>query len=167
MRNASITIIALGTAVLLTGCVTPPMGPEVNVIPGPHKSFAEFQQDQAACEDYANRQVAGGAQAANNRAVGAAAIGTGLGAAIGAATGGGRSTATGAAIGAIVGTAAGSNISARAQYRLQRRYDMAYVQCMSARGNEVPGYGASPRGYGPPPPPAGYPPPPPPGSGGY
>ncbi len=153
MRKASVTILAVGATLLLTGCVTPPMGPEVSVMPGPHKSFAEFQRDQAACEDYASQQVAGGAEAANNRAVGAAVIGTALGAAVGAAAGGGRSTATGAAIGGVVGTAEGSNMSARAQYHLQRRYDMAYVQCMSARGNEAPGYGAPPPGYGPPPPP--------------
>jgi hypothetical protein len=153
MRKANITIVALGTAVLLAGCVTPPVGPEISVMPGAHKSFAEFQQDQATCEGYASNQVAGGVEAANNRAVGAAVIGTALGAAVGAAAGGGRSVGTGAAVGGVIGTATGANISGRAQYQLQRRYDMAYAQCMSAQGNQVPGYGAPPPGYGPPPPP--------------
>jgi uncharacterized protein YcfJ len=155
MREASIAVLAIASAALLTGCVTPPMGPDISVMPGTHKSFAEFRQDQVACEDYASDQVAGGAEAANNRAVGTAVIGTALGAVIGAATGGGRSTATGAAIGGTVGTLSGANQSARAQYHLQRRYDMAYVQCMTARGNQAQGYGGPPPGYGPPPP-SGY-----------
>jgi hypothetical protein len=54
----------------------------------------------------------------------------------------------------------------------QRRYDMAYIQCMYAGGNQVPvpgrsGYGAAPSttpGSAPAPPPAGTPPPPPPGT---
>ncbi len=158
MRKTNFAIVALGMAVLLAGCVTPPMGPEIPVMPGPNKSFSEFQQDQAACENYASNQVAGGAEAANNRAVGAAVVGTALGAAVGAAAGGGRAVGTGAAVGGVLGTATGANISGRAQYRLQRRYDMAYAQCMSAHGNQVQGFSRGP-GYGPPP---GYPPPPPP-----
>ena len=152
-------LAAMTVALLLSGCVTTPMGPSIGVTPGHGKSFEAFQRDQYECEDYASRQVEGGAERANQRAVGTAVIGTALGAAIGAATGGGRSTATGAAIGGTVGTVAGANQSARAQYGLQRRYDIAYAECMSAKGNE-PGYGGRPRGYGPPP---GYPPQPPPG----
>jgi hypothetical protein len=60
------------------------------------------------------------------------------------------------------------------QVSAQKRYDMAYMQCMYAQGNQIPvvnrpGYsspaGASPATTGtisqPPPPPAGTPPPPP------
>jgi hypothetical protein len=43
---------------------------------------------------------------------------------------------------------------------LQQRYNMAYEQCMSTKGDRMPG----PRRYPPPPPPGyGPPPPPPPG----
>ena len=50
----------------------------------------------------------------------------------------------------------------------QRRYDMAYMQCMYAEGNQVPVPGGEFQSVGTPPrkvptPPAGSPPPPPPG----
>ena len=159
MRKSLGVLTVTAAALMLSGCVTPPMGPSIGVTPGKGKSFEAFQRDQYECEDYASRRVEGGAERANQRAVGTAVVATALGAAIGAATGGGRSTATGAAIGGTVGTVAGANQSAHAQYGLQRRYDIAYAECMSAKGNE-PGYGGRRRGYGPPP---GYPPPPPPG----
>ena len=163
MRRSIGILTTLSAALLLSGCVTAPMGPSIGAMPPQGKSFDRFQREQYACEDYASDRVAGGAERANQRAVGTAVIATALGAAIGAATGGGRSTATGAAIGGTVGTVAGANQSARAQYGLQRRYDMAYAECMEAKGNEVGGSGPRHRRYGPPPPPQGYPPPPPPG----
>jgi hypothetical protein len=141
---------------MLAGCVTEPTGPSIAVMPSPNKPFSVFQDDQAACKDYASQQVAGGAEKANNRAVETAAIGTILGAGLGAATGGGRGAGVGAGMGAVVGTAAGSGPADMSQYSLQRRYDIAYAQCMYARGNQVPGYGyAAPA----PPPPPAYPPP--------
>jgi hypothetical protein len=135
-------------------------------MPAANKPFAEFQQDDLACQDYAHQRVAGGAEAANNKSLGEAIIGTALGAGLGAAVGGGRGATIGAASGAVVGTAAGSDTSAHAQYGMQQRYNICYAQCMSSKGNVVQmgeaGYGG-PRGYNPPPP-YGYPaPPPPPG----
>jgi hypothetical protein len=155
--------IALATvAITLSGCVTPPMGPTIPVTPAANKPFAAFQQEDMACQDYANRTVAGGAEAANNKSVSEAIIGTALGAGLGAAVGGGRGAAIGAASGAVVGTAVGSNTSAHAQYSLQQRYNIAYAQCMSSKGNQVQwGPGGYRRGYYPPPPPGYYPPPPP------
>jgi uncharacterized protein YcfJ len=129
-------------------------------MPGQSKSLDAFQQDEAACEDYASRRVAGQAEAANNTALGEGLLGTALGAGLGAAVGGGRGAAIGAASGAVVGTAAGANTSAYAQMSLQQRYDMAYAQCMKTKGNNVPGP-RRPRRYPPPPPPGYYPPPPP------
>jgi len=142
------------------------MGPTVPVMPGPNKSLQAFQQDETVCEDYASRRVAGGAEAANNTAIGEGILGTVLGAGLGAAVGGGRGAAIGAASGAVVGTAVGSNTSASAQFTLQQRYDMAFAQCMSTKGDQVP-RPRHPRRYPPPgyypPPPGVYPPPPPPG----
>ena len=160
MRRSVGVLTVMAGALLLSACVTPPMGPSIGAMPGQGKSFAAFERDQYECEDYAYRQVEGEADAANRRAVGTAVVGTALGAAIGAAAGGGRRVGTGAAIGGTVGTVAGANQSAYAQHGIQRRYDIAYVQCMSAKGNEVPGYGGPGPGYGPE---RGYPPPPPPG----
>lgn len=158
--------------IMLSGCVTPPLGPTVPVMPGRNKDFTVFQQDDAACQDYARQRTTGGAQSANNKAVTEGILGTALGAGLGAAVGGGRGAAIGAASGAVVGTAVGANTSARSQHGLQRQYDIAYAQCMSSRGNQVDyglpdyryrrayRYGPPPGAY--PPPSDAYPPPPPP-----
>jgi len=161
ITRAIVLTTALATA--LSGCVTPPMGPTIPVMPGPNKSLQAFQADETTCEGYASQRVAGQAQAANNTALGEGLLGTALGAGLGAAVGGGRGAAIGAASGAVVGTAVGANTSAGAQMSLQQRYDIAYAQCMQTRGNKVP----HPRrpAYPPPPPPPypyPYPPPPPP-----
>jgi uncharacterized protein YcfJ len=166
------TATGLAAVLALSACAAPPMGPTVAVMPGPNKPFDVFQQDQALCKDYANQQVAGGAERANNQALGGAVIGTLLGAGLGAAIGGGRGAAIGAASGAVVGTGYGMSSSAYANMPIQQRYDVAYSQCMYSRGNQVPGYyyqappsapPPPPRRAAPPPPPPGAPPPPPPG----
>ena len=164
MRKSVTRIAAIGVVALLAGCAMEPRGPSVRVFPPPYKPFEVFEQDQDVCEDYAHRQIAGGAEAANSRAVGTAAIGTALGLALGAATGDGRAASFGAAGGAAVGSTIGANQSERANFSLQRRYDIAYAQCMYAKGNQVPGYNR----FAPPPPPPGGPggPPPPPPRGG-
>ena len=110
-------------------------------MPGPGKSFEAFTFDQAGCKQYAESSVAGQAQNANNRAVGAAAIGTVLGAGLGAAIGGGRGAAIGAGSGAIAGTGVGMGSSSNEQYGIQQQYDNAFAQCMYSKGNMVPGYG--------------------------
>lgn len=149
----------LAPLLVLNACATEPLGPTVAVMPAPGKPFDVFQGDQAVCKQYASSQVQGGAQQANNRQVGTAVIGTLLGAGLGAAVGGGRGAAIGAGAGAVGGTAVGAGPSGRAQYSLQQQYNLAYSQCMSSRGNQLPGY----RPPGPPPPSyAPYPPPPPP-----
>jgi hypothetical protein len=126
---------------VLSGCAQTPLGPTVQVMPGPGKSFEAFTFDQAGCKQYAESSVAGQAQNANNRAVGAAAIGTVLGAGLGAAIGGGRGAAIGAGSGAIAGTGVGMGSSSNEQYSIQQQYDNAFAQCMYSKGNMVPGYG--------------------------
>jgi hypothetical protein len=153
-------LVTTALAAVLSGCVTPPMGPTIPVMPGPNKSLQAFQQDENTCEGYASQRVAGAAEAANNQALGTGVLTTALGAGLGAAVGGGRGAAIGAASGAVVGTGIGANTSAGAQYGIQQRYDMAYAQCMQTRGDKVP-HPHRPRMY-PPPPPYPYPPPPPP-----
>jgi hypothetical protein len=152
------------------------------VLPGTGKNFEEFQANDAVCRQWALQQTgttpnrAGAASTVTGAAVGAV-VGAGLGAAIGAAAG---SPATGAAVGAGVGVLGGTSVGAGNAYgagvSVQRRYDNAYVQCMYAKGNQVPvprgsqpAYTSSPAPPPPPPPPgvppppAGTPPPPPPG----
>jgi outer membrane lipoprotein SlyB len=146
-KHKSLAVLAAG--LLLTGCATTPTGPMVRVMPAPNKPFEVFAQEQTDCEHYASDQVAGGAQAANNRALGATALGAVLGLGVGAATGSGRAATVGAATGGAIGAALGANQSSYASYSLQRRYDIAYSQCMYAKGNYVPGMMAAT----PPPPP--------------
>jgi hypothetical protein len=157
---------------LLGGCATMPSGPTVAVYPGPGKPFEVFQADDYACRQWADQQIGGTSpsQAANQNLASGAVVGTlvgaGLGAAIGAATGNvGAGAAIGAGAGLLTGTATASGPAASSGYMLQRRYDIAYQQCMYAKGNQIPGvrparaYGPPPPAYGPPP---GYGPPPPP-----
>src|SRR5579864_5951444 len=160
MRTRTI-VATTALAALLAGCVTQPTGPTIPVMPGPNKSLEAFQADESVCEQYASQRVAGGAEAANNTAVGEAVLGTALGAGLGAAIGGGRGAAIGAASGAVVGTGVGANTSGWAQMSLQQRYDISYAQCMQTKGDNVPGPRRPRRP--PPPPPGYYPPPPPPG----
>ncbi len=157
---------------LLGGCATMPTGPTVTVYPGPGKPFEVFQADDYACRQWAEQQIGGASpsQTANQNLATGAAVGTlagaGLGALMGSASGhAGAGAAIGAGAGLLTGTAVASGPAASSGYQLQRRYNAAYMQCMYAKGNQVPG--ARPvRAYGPPPPPPGYgPPPPPPGYG--
>lgn len=167
---------------LFAGCVHVPAGPNVMVLPGAGKDFDQFSVDDAVCRDWAARQIGVRAsRAANDTAVATAAAGTVLGAATGAAIGAASGNpATGAAVGAGAGLLGGSLVGASSaeevHWTMQRRYDVAYVQCMYAKGNQVPvprgsrarsGYGPPPpprgRGTSIPPPPPGAPPSPPPG----
>lgn len=137
--------VSAGILALLAGCAATPFGPTVQVMPGPGKSFEVFQIDQANCKSYAADQVRGQADAANQRAAGAAVLatvlGAGLGAAIGGATGNaGAGAAIGAATGAGGGTAFGADASTNAQYGIQQQYDNAFSQCMYSKGEQVPGF---------------------------
>jgi hypothetical protein len=149
-------IISACVAAALAGCATTPLGPTVQVMPGPGKNFDAFQSDNAVCKSFAASQVQGQADAANQQAVGAGVLTTVLGAGLGAAIGGaagnaGAGAAIGAASGAGVGTAVGANGSSYAQLSIQQQYDNAFSQCMYAKGDQVPGY--APIAMAPPPPP--------------
>lgn len=174
-------VLSLCTLLLLSACVSMPSGPSVMVLPGNGKSFDQFRAEDADCRQYANSQVGNTPDgAAENSAVKSAVIGTALGAAVGALVGGRNPVATGAGVGLASGAVIGSGAANQSQYTLQQRYDIAYQQCMYAKGNQVPGAGARrqaapyarpatppppppPSASAPPPPPAGAPPPPPPG----
>jgi outer membrane protein OmpA-like peptidoglycan-associated protein len=154
-----------------------PTGPSIMSLPGSSKSFEEFRTDDAVCRQFAYEQIGGvsGQQAAQNSAVTSAVVGTALGAAAGAAIGSasgdtGEGAAIGAGTGLLFGSAAGSNSASVSYYESQQRYDHAYLQCMYAKGNKIPGYrrstnssaSSAPAWRSSPPPPARYPPPPPP-----
>ncbi len=144
MRKRSAVALLAGSFSLAACVVAPPTGPEVVAMPGQGKTLPQFQNEDYTCRDYAARQIgyASPAHAANESALGSAALGTALGAAAGAAIGAASGSAgTGAAIGAGSGLLLGSmvgagNANASAQ-GLQQRYDVAYAQCMTAQGNQI------------------------------
>lgn len=144
----------------LAGCATVPTGPSVMVLPTPGKPFEVFQAEDASCRLWASQQIGLTPQETvnQNTAAGAVAgtlLGAGLGAAIGAASGNpGAGAAIGAGSGLLAGTAVGANAGQAYGWEAQRRYDIAYQQCMYAKGNQIPGMEQrSRRTYPPPPPP--------------
>ena len=184
--NRRWSLLLVFVVVGVSACATVPSGPSVNVMPGPYKPFEVFQADDAACRQWAAQQTGRSpSDTVNQNLASGAALGTlagaALGAAIGAASGNaGTGAAIGAASGLVGGTAIASGPAYGAGHAVQTRYDNAYVQCMYAKGNQIPGVTPPRRTYPPPPPPPDYtqgsnvqpppgayappPPPPPPGS---
>jgi hypothetical protein len=154
-------LLVLFTVVVLSGCATMPIGPTVSVMPSPGKPYEVFMADDGVCREWAQYQLGGTSpsQTANENLAAGAVVGTvvgaGLGALIGAATGNaGAGAAIGAGAGLLGGTSIGANEGAVSGYQLQRRYDIAYQQCMYSKGNQIPGVVRQPaRAYTPPPPP--------------
>jgi len=161
MRSLSLSATLAAAAMAAAGCAQIPNGPSVAVMPPPGKPFELFVADDQLCRNWATQSINGTSaqQASTASLIGSAAVGTALGAAVGAAAGGHDSTGTGAAIGAVMGTAVGANEAGYAGRSVQRRYDIAYQQCMYSRGNLLPGQSAA--GYQAAPPPPSMPPPPP------
>lgn len=150
-RSSRLLFFMAGTAALaLSGCAEQPKGPTVAVWPPPGKPFAVFRAEDAECRHYARTQVRPRRTTAEQRAV----IGTVLGAAAGALiTDSSRGAGTGAGIGLLMGSSAGANAGRRGAATAQRRYNIAYEQCMYSKGDSIPG--APQRAYSPPPPPSG------------
>ncbi len=149
---------------LLAGCASLPSGPRVAVMPAPGKPFEVFVAEDHQCRSFAEQSIGMAPQdLATRNVVGNAAVGTAIGAAVGALGGGHNGAATGAAVGMVAGTASGASQAGYAGAEAQRRYDIAYQQCMYAKGNQLPSY---PYGYRQPAPatsaPYYAPPPPPP-----
>ncbi len=159
--------------VLISGCVSVPNGPAVMVLPGNGMPFEQFRNDDAVCQQFASFQVGGTTanQASVNSGVTSAAVGTALGAAAGAAVGGGQGAAIGAGAGLVGGGLVGTSAASSSMYDVQQRYDNAYIQCMYAKGHQVPVSGqfsgatpqraVPPAAHIPPPPPPTHIPPPP------
>jgi len=186
LTGAALSIVAM---LGLTACASVPTGPSVMVLPGNGKSFEQFQNDDGVCRQWAMQQTGTTTkQATTQSTVSGAAIGTAVGAAAGAALGAaagnpGMGAAIGAGGGLLGGTAIGAGNASTAGNTVQRRIDMTYMQCMYAKGNQIPMAAGSHPAYTtqpsasvppppppppsggsrtPPPPPAGNPPPPPP-----
>ena len=174
---------------LLGACATVPTGPGVMVLPGAGRSLEQFHADDVVCRQWGFQSIGmtTPGQAIASSGVTSAAVGTAVGAAAGAALGAAAGNpALGAAAGAggglLLGSASGVGAAQYSGQEAQWRYDMAYMQCMYARGNQIPGSQGSYRALptlpasspaSPPaatspgsgsirPPPPGSPPPPPP-----
>jgi uncharacterized protein YcfJ len=164
MRYSVITVALLGT---LAGCASIPNGPSVAVMPAPGKSFEQFNAEDNTCRQFAQNSIgATASQSATNAEVESIAVGTAIGAVAGTLMGGHQGAGAGAATGMLGGAAIGSSQAQYSGREAQRRYDIAYEQCMYAKGNQLPQASA----YRPrviyaqppaPPAPAYYPPPPP------
>jgi hypothetical protein len=137
-------IMPVMVAIGLGGCAAIPTGPTVMVLPGRGRTLEQFQGDDLSCRQWAARQVgatraAVSEQAMATSAVAGTALGAGVGAAIGAASG---NPAAGAAIGAgtglVGGTVVGLDASRAEVGSVQWRYDVAYEQCMYAKGHQIP-----------------------------
>ncbi|MCD0492963.1 glycine zipper family protein [Chromobacterium violaceum] len=115
---------------LLAACATLPTGPTVAVMPAQGKPFDVFAQEEQQCRAYAAGSIGGDSnQAANASLAGNMALGT------------------------VAGAAAGGSSGAYAGYDSQTRYNISYLQCMYAKGNQLPGQYPARRAYLPPPPP--------------
>jgi hypothetical protein len=146
MHYTTASIAPLIAALALGACaIAPPSGPSVMALPAEGKSFEQFQADDATCQQYASGRIGNGTpqQAANESGVASAAVGTTIGAAAGALIGvAAGDPAIGAAIGGGSGLLLSSMIGMSNAYAsgvvLQQRYDMAYTQCMVAKGESMP-----------------------------
>ncbi len=169
MRHSIFSVAFLG---VLAGCASIPNGPSVAVMPAPGKSFEQFNAEDNVCRQFAQNSIGTSAsQSATDAEVKSIAVGTAIGAAAGALGGGHQGAGSGAAVGMFGGAAIGSGEAQYSGREAQRRYDIAYEQCMYAKGNQLPqgGYYQPRVIYSQPPvPPAPapsyYPPPPPPPS---
>jgi hypothetical protein len=135
MKRVQKVAFGLPVLMLLAGCVSVPDGPMVAAYPGEGKSLEAFDKDDHACQDYAYDKVAGQVNRANDRqarnGILGAIIGTGLGAAVG--------NTKGAIVGGTAGALVGSSTAQPGfqQYSAQRRYDIAYSECMESKGDRV------------------------------
>jgi len=137
-------LFAAPLVLLLGACATVPTGPSVMVLPGTGKPFDQFQADDAACRQWA-LHAAGitTTKAATDTMVTGAAVGTAVGAAAGAALGAAAGNpaigaAAGAGVGLLGGTAVAGGYADANVNSVQRRYDVGYMQCMYAKGNQIP-----------------------------
>ena len=132
-------IFTVAFASVLAGCASVPHGPSVAVMPSPGKSFDQFSAEDNTCRQYAQNSIGTSAgQSGTNSEVESIAIGTAIGAVAGTLLGGHQGAGAGAAIGMLGGASMGAGTSQDSTHETQRRYDIAYEQCMYAKGNQLP-----------------------------
>lgn len=159
-RLALLGVLSIAS-LLLASCAEMPTGPSIAVMPAPNKPFDVFMQDDQLCRGWAAHSIGlPGHDAAAEKLLASTVTGAAIGAVAGAVVGGHRNVDAGAAMGTVMGATVGVNQSAVTASNAQRRYDIAYQQCMYSKGNIVPTYGYGAYRY--PVPSSAAPPPPPP-----
>jgi hypothetical protein len=112
------------------------------VYPTEGKPYEVFQTEEQQCRLAARMQLEGSPQDdATKSALKSAAVGTALGPVAGVVLGGavgnpGMGAGLGAGSGLLLG---GVGASTASGMTAQHRYAIAYLQCMYAKGNQVPG----------------------------
>ena len=172
MKSRHVLFVAALPILALAGCAVAPTGPTAMALPGTGKNFEQFRADDMDCRQYAQYQTGGKSadQAAVDAGTRSAILGTAVGAVAGTAIGGHNGAGVGAGTGLLFGSMAGTEAAQSSAYGSQRQYDNAYIQCMYAKGHQVPvpqgqfrsgrySSGApAPGSYAPPPPPDAPPP---------
>lgn len=127
---------------MLAACAFGPSGPTVTVMPAVGKPFDLFQKEDQECRQYAANSTSSASQEALREGITTAAVGTALGAAAGAMVNGGshQGVGTGAGIGLVGGSLVGAINSGQKQQQAQIQYNNVYMQCMYAKGNQVPSF---------------------------
>ena len=138
--RAPIAIACGVAAALLSSCVSMPVGPTVAAMPAPNKPFEVFVQDDQLCRNWAGASIGRGGDAASKQLFASALAGAAIGTVAGALAGDHHGAGTGAAVGTVIGSGVGAEQSGVTAWTAQRNYDVAYQQCMYAKGNVIPGY---------------------------
>jgi len=148
-HNLLLGVTGIYTAVMLSACASAPTGPTVAVMPREGKPFEVFQAEDQQCRTFAANSTKDTGNAALKEGITSAAVGAALGAAAGALIQGGNhaNVGTGAGVGLLGGSALGAMNASGKDNQAQNQYNIAYQQCMYAKGNQVPSYSTSTSGF--------------------
>ena len=139
---SSLSLGVLGLA--LAACATYPQGPSVSALPGSYATYDQFRANETECRAYARETIGPPpTEGGSDIGVKSAAVGTMVGAAAGALLGSasgnaGSGAAGGAGLGLLFGSVVGSEAARTGSMTQQQIYDSAYVECMYAKGHQVP-----------------------------
>jgi hypothetical protein len=130
--------ISAAAAAQIVGCSSAVQSPTVVVAPAQDKSPSAFAADNSTCTAVATQQGEAAKNSANMQIAGSAVMNAAFSAGNSVAAGArGSMVAANAATGALTSAIASGQA---AQATLQRRFDLAYAECMYARGNSLPGF---------------------------
>lgn len=129
-----VSLVCIGSV----GCAELPIRPNLPVYVQHGQTLAQYQQDAAACRQFAAETIGTSDPRAVVRSAALAGLTAALvGAVLGAIVGGPLAGGIGAAVGAGAGGAFGGTRAKRAADLLQHRYDTAYGVCMDHAGHRV------------------------------